>query len=277
MYVAGEAIRLIQKNDIRLVKEKKPPVFNKEESTALANYESKLDKSTKFIPNWVKVAVALALGLGTMVGWKRVVHHGRRKKSQGTPDLMGTGRQRGLVTMATIFAADTFGLPVSTTHILSSGVAGTMAANGSGLRMSTIRSDRRRSGSSRWRQRRCSPPALRALPLDSLSPRTLYFFFTSSTPRLLRDMLGADLQFLDHLPGRAGVAKSDPLRQWLPGDQGLAVECLLSVSRPLTRHARAPILVFFGGITTPPLSARSPNHSFSVDGLERVQVRMRVS
>jgi PiT family inorganic phosphate transporter len=41
--------------------------------------------------------------------------------------------------MGTIFAADNFGLPVSTTHILSSGVAGTMTANGSGLRMSTVR------------------------------------------------------------------------------------------------------------------------------------------
>ncbi len=41
--------------------------------------------------------------------------------------------------MGTIGAADTFGLPVSTTHVLSSGVAGTMAANGSGIQMSTVR------------------------------------------------------------------------------------------------------------------------------------------
>jgi len=41
--------------------------------------------------------------------------------------------------MATIFAADRWGLPVSTTHILSSGVAGTMAANGSGIRVATVR------------------------------------------------------------------------------------------------------------------------------------------
>ena len=49
------------------------------------------------------------------------------------------GASAGLITMATIFAADTWSLPVSTTHILSSGVAGTMAANGSGLRLSTVR------------------------------------------------------------------------------------------------------------------------------------------
>jgi PiT family inorganic phosphate transporter len=138
MYVAGEAIRLMQKHDLSLVKEKKPPVFNKDESAALADYDKELDKATRFIPNWVKVAVALALGLGTMVGWKRVVITVGEKI--GKEHLTyAQGACAGLVTMGTIFAADTFGLPVSTTHILSSGVAGTMAANGSGLRMSTIR------------------------------------------------------------------------------------------------------------------------------------------
>jgi PiT family inorganic phosphate transporter len=138
MYVAGEAIRLMQKHDLSLVKEKKPPVFNKDESAVLANYKSDLDKSTRFIPNWVKVAVALALGLGTMVGWKRIVITvGERIGKDHLTYAQGACAE--LVAMCTIFAADTYGLPVSTTHILSSGVAGTMAANGSGLRMSTIR------------------------------------------------------------------------------------------------------------------------------------------
>src|ERR1035437_1253631 len=139
MYVTGEALRLIQKNDIRWVKEKKAPVFNKDESAALDNYRSGLDKGTRFIPNWVKVAVALALGLGTMLGWKRVVITVGEKIGKDHMTY-AQGACAGLVTMGTIFAADKFGLPVSTTHILSSGVAGTMAANGSGLRMSTIRS-----------------------------------------------------------------------------------------------------------------------------------------
>jgi PiT family inorganic phosphate transporter len=65
MYVASEAIRLMQKSG--------NPAFTAEENTALKSYKSKVDKATKFIPDWVKVAVALALGLGTMVGWKRVV------------------------------------------------------------------------------------------------------------------------------------------------------------------------------------------------------------
>jgi PiT family inorganic phosphate transporter len=138
MYVAGEAIRLMQKNDLSLVKEGKQPVFNQAESAALANYKTKVDKATRFIPDWVKVAVALALGLGTMVGWKRVVVTVGEKI--GKEHLTyAQGASAGLVAMGTIFAADTWGLPVSTTHILSSGVAGTMTANGSGLRFATVR------------------------------------------------------------------------------------------------------------------------------------------
>jgi PiT family inorganic phosphate transporter len=130
MYVASEALRLMAKNH--------NPAFTPEETAALNNYKSKVDRATKFIPNWVKVAVALALGLGTMVGWKRVVVTVGEKigKEQLT---YAQGAAAGLVAMGTIFAADTFGLPVSTTHVLSSGVAGTMTANGSGLRLNTVR------------------------------------------------------------------------------------------------------------------------------------------
>jgi PiT family inorganic phosphate transporter len=138
MYVAGEAIRLMQKNDINLVKENKQPVFDQDETKALANYKSKVDKATRFIPDWVKVAVALALGLGTMVGWKRVVVTVGEKIGKDHLTY-AQGAVAGLVAMGTIFAADTWGLPVSTTHILSSGIAGTMCANGSGLRLSTVR------------------------------------------------------------------------------------------------------------------------------------------
>ena len=98
-----------------------------------------LDNATKFIPNWVKVSVALALGLGTMIGWKRIVVTVGEKI--GKEHLTyGQGAAAEIVAMGTIAAADSFGLPVSTTHVLSSGVAGTMAANGSGVQMSTIRS-----------------------------------------------------------------------------------------------------------------------------------------
>jgi phosphate/sulfate permease len=97
-----------------------------------------LDKSTKYIPSWVKVAVALAVGLGTMVGWKRIVVTVGEKIGK-THLTYAQGASAELVAMITILGADGFGLPVSTTHVLSSGVAGTMAANGSGLQMATLR------------------------------------------------------------------------------------------------------------------------------------------
>jgi PiT family inorganic phosphate transporter len=130
MYVASEAIRLMQKSN--------NPAFTPAENAALSNYKSKVDKATKFIPDWVKVAVALALGLGTMVGWKRVVVTVGEKIGKDHLTY-AQGAAAGMVAMGTIFAADNFGLPVSTTHILSSGVAGTMVANGSGLHFSTVR------------------------------------------------------------------------------------------------------------------------------------------
>ena len=130
MYLASEAIRFLERNDaVRLEPEAK---------ANLAAFKRLIDAATKFIPLWVKVAVAIALGLGTMVGWKRIVVTVGEKigKSHLT---YAQGASAELVAMGTIGAADIFGLPVSTTHVLSSGVAGTMAANRSGLQWSTIR------------------------------------------------------------------------------------------------------------------------------------------
>jgi PiT family inorganic phosphate transporter len=106
--------------------------------TVLADCENKIDLVTRFIPLWVKIAVAVALGLGTMIGWKRiVVTVGEKIGKQHLNYAQGASAE--LVAMATIGLADFYGLPVSTTHVLSSGVAGTMAANHSGLQMNTLR------------------------------------------------------------------------------------------------------------------------------------------
>ena len=94
----------------------------------LTNYKTHVDNATKFIPLWVKVAVAMALGLGTMVGWKRIVVTVGEKIGKNHLTY-GQGAAAEITAMVTIGAADWFGLPVSTTHVLSSGVAGTMAAN----------------------------------------------------------------------------------------------------------------------------------------------------
>ena len=130
MYLESEALRVAGKDT--------KTGFTAQDKAVLANYKSQLDKSTKFIPSWVKVAVALALGLGTMVGWKRIVITVGEKIGK-THLTYAQGASAELIAAATIIAADQFKLPVSTTHVLSSAVAGTMMANGSGLQMSTVR------------------------------------------------------------------------------------------------------------------------------------------
>jgi PiT family inorganic phosphate transporter len=130
MYLASEAIRTMQKD---------PAVTLGDDVRGdLKVFKGRIDDATKFIPLWVKVAVAIALGLGTMVGWKRIVVTVGEKigKSHLT---YAQGASAEVVAMLTIGAADAYGLPVSTTHVLASGVAGTMAADRAGLQMSTIR------------------------------------------------------------------------------------------------------------------------------------------
>jgi PiT family inorganic phosphate transporter len=130
MYLVSEALRLMQKSG--------KPKFPPQDAAILKNYKKHIDNATKFIPLWVKVAVALALGLGTMIGWKRIVITvGEKIGKSHLAYAQGAGAE--ITAMATIGAADYFGLPVSTTHVLSSGVAGTMAANRSGLQWATVR------------------------------------------------------------------------------------------------------------------------------------------
>jgi inorganic phosphate transporter, PiT family len=130
MYLSSELLSLMAK--------KHQPEVSAAEQDDLKRYKADLDDATKFIPTWVKVAVAIALGLGTMIGWKRIVVTVGEKigKSHLT---YGQGASAELVAMCTIQAADMWGLPVSTTHVLSSGVAGTMVGNGAGLQWGTIR------------------------------------------------------------------------------------------------------------------------------------------
>jgi PiT family inorganic phosphate transporter len=116
---------------------KKPDAFTGIEVAAIKTYQGKLEAGTRFIPLWVKITVAIALGLGTMIGWKRiVVTVGERIGKQHM--TYGMGATAELVAAGTILAADRFGLPVSTTHILSSGVAGASVASGAGLQGRTI-------------------------------------------------------------------------------------------------------------------------------------------
>ena len=131
MYLVSDAVGLLGKS--------KSAGLSADEGKTLKSFLGKLQSGTRFIPVWVKVAVALALGLGTMIGWKRIVVTVGEKIGK-THLTYAQGAAAELVAAVTIFGGDYLGLPMSTTHVLSSGVAGTMAANGSGLQWSTLRS-----------------------------------------------------------------------------------------------------------------------------------------
>lgn len=122
----------------RLDKAESLPAMSAAQEKTVDKYRDNLDSFLQYIPTWVKVAVALALGLGTMVGWKRiVVTVGERIGKEHM--TYGQGMSAELVAMSTIAAADGFGMPVSTTHVLNSAVAGTMVANKSGLNFQMVK------------------------------------------------------------------------------------------------------------------------------------------
>ena len=129
MYLTSEAIRLIDKHQLGQ--------FDADTQAKVQLFKQQIDSATRYIPLWVKIAVAIALGLGTMVGWRRIVVTVGEKIGK-THLTYAQGASAELVAMCTIGAADMYGLPVSTTHVLSSGVAGSMVANGSGLQMRTL-------------------------------------------------------------------------------------------------------------------------------------------
>ncbi len=103
----------------------------------LKQARSDLRRLTDYAPNWVLLCVALSLGIGTMVGWRRiVVTVGEKIGKDHLTYAQGAAAE--LVAMSTIGISAGLGLPVSTTHVLSSGIAGTMVAQRSGLQVSTV-------------------------------------------------------------------------------------------------------------------------------------------
>ena len=88
-----------------------------------------LKKSYEFAPLWAIILISLCLGVGTMIGWKRIVVTIGEKIGK-THLSYAQGASAEICAAATIGVSTAFGLPVSTTHVLSSGVAGTMVASG---------------------------------------------------------------------------------------------------------------------------------------------------
>jgi phosphate/sulfate permease len=104
----------------------------------LKGLAGQLSKPVEYVPEWVVMGVALCLGVGTMFGWERIVKTVGEKIGK-THLTYAQGGAAELVAATTIGMADVLGMPVSTTHVLSSGVAGTMWANKSGIQAETVR------------------------------------------------------------------------------------------------------------------------------------------
>jgi phosphate/sulfate permease len=112
--------------------------LNEKTQRALEPDDRQFARAIEFVPFWVVVGVALALGTGTAIGYKRIVVTVAEKI--GKQHLTyAQGAAAEIVAAATIGLADMAHLPVSTTHVLSSGVAGTMMANHSGVQFNTLR------------------------------------------------------------------------------------------------------------------------------------------
>ncbi|QLG87977.1 inorganic phosphate transporter [Chitinibacter bivalviorum] len=141
--LSGEDRRVVRRIllclDDTAKKASKLDILSKKEKADLDRLRKDLSATTEYAPQWVIVAVALALGLGTMVGWKRIVLTvGEKIGNKGMTYSQGNAAQ--LTAAAAIGVASWTGMPVSTTHILSSAVAGTMIANKSGLQGGTVKS-----------------------------------------------------------------------------------------------------------------------------------------
>jgi phosphate/sulfate permease len=108
-----------------------------EAHASIAGHRKSFSKAIEYVPLWVIVGVALALGIGTTIGYKRIVVTIAEKIGK-THLTYAQGAAAETVAAATIGLADFYHLPVSTTHVLSSGIAGTMWANKSGIQGGTI-------------------------------------------------------------------------------------------------------------------------------------------
>ena len=108
-----------------------------DEKASAKRLHATLHGSVEYAPVWVRMLSAVCLGLGTMIGYKRIVTTiGERIGKRHLSPAQGASAE--LVGGALIGTAGFSGLPVSTTHIISSGVAGTMAGSGAGVQSRVV-------------------------------------------------------------------------------------------------------------------------------------------
>ncbi|MGY4386284.1 PiT family inorganic phosphate transporter [Pedobacter sp. UYP24] len=114
---------------IKALKKDDSLIKSDEERAVLTEVSSELSKVVEFAPLWVIALISISLGLGTMIGWKRIaVTIGEKIGNEHLNYAQGATSE--IVAASTIGLSTVFGLPVSTTHVLSSGIAGAMVASG---------------------------------------------------------------------------------------------------------------------------------------------------
>jgi PiT family inorganic phosphate transporter len=134
--VMSKEIAKIQSRDA----DEQPIKLSKEDKKTMKESIKEMKAYTEYAPYWVILLISISLGLGTMIGWKRIVVTIGEKIGKEKLNY-AQGFSANLVAASTIGLSTYLGLPVSTTHVLSSGVAGAMVAtNGkNNLRMKTVK------------------------------------------------------------------------------------------------------------------------------------------
>jgi PiT family inorganic phosphate transporter len=114
---------------ITAITSSKSVVIAARDKSVLASASKDLNGITDFAPVWVIATISISLGIGTMIGWKRiVVTIGEKIGNEHLSYAQGATAE--IVAASTIGLSTGLGLPVSTTHVLSSGIAGAMVASG---------------------------------------------------------------------------------------------------------------------------------------------------
>jgi low-affinity inorganic phosphate transporter len=115
----------------------KLPEVSADDQRLLKKLKGDMLSTIEYAPVWIILAVALALGIGTMIGWRRVATTiGEKIGKKGMTYAQGMSAQ--MTAAVSIGLASYTGMPVSTTHVLSSSVAGTMIVDGGGLQRKTV-------------------------------------------------------------------------------------------------------------------------------------------
>jgi PiT family inorganic phosphate transporter len=126
-FVVRKDIMIMDRNMAAISKNPEVKLSEGEKKT-LKDELKKVRKITDYSPRWVILMISLSLGLGTMIGWKRIVRTiGEKIGKEHLTYAQGASAE--MVAASTIGLSSYFGLPVSTTHVLSSGIAGSMVAS----------------------------------------------------------------------------------------------------------------------------------------------------